>query len=46
MIKKLRVYAGPEHPHHAQSPRVLDLKDVAAPHDPDQAHTIEEVTGA
>jgi large subunit ribosomal protein L13 len=46
MIKKLRVYAGPEHPHQAQSPRVLDLKDVAAPHDPEQAHTIEEVTGA
>jgi large subunit ribosomal protein L13 len=46
MIKKLRVYAGPEHPHQAQSPRGLDLKDVAAPHDPEQAHTIEEVTGA
>jgi large subunit ribosomal protein L13 len=46
MIKKLRVYAGPDHPHGAQSPRVLDLKDVAAPHDPEQAHTIEEVTGA
>jgi large subunit ribosomal protein L13 len=46
MIKKLKVYAGPDHPHQAQSPRVLDLKDVAAPHDPEQAHTIEEVTGA
>lgn len=45
MLKKLKVYAGPEHPHAAQNPKVLDLKDVAAPHDPEQAHTIEEVTG-
>jgi large subunit ribosomal protein L13 len=46
MLKKLKVYAGPDHPHSAQNPQVLDLKDVAAPHDPEQAHTIEEVTGA
>ena len=46
MLKKLRVYAGPAHPHSAQNPKNLDLKEVAAPHNPDQAHTIEEVTGA
>lgn len=46
MIKKLKVYAGPEHGHSAQNPKVLDLKPIAAPHNPDQAHTIEEVTGA
>jgi hypothetical protein len=46
MIKKLKVYSGPDHPHGAQSPKVLDLKDVASPHDPERAHTIEEVTGA
>jgi large subunit ribosomal protein L13 len=46
MLKKLRVYAGPAHPHSAQSPKTLDLKEVAAPHNPEQAHTIEEVTGA
>lgn len=46
MIKKLNVYAGPEHPHSSQKPKVMDVKQVAAPHDPDQAHTIEEVTGA
>jgi large subunit ribosomal protein L13 len=46
MLKKLKVYAGPEHPHAAQSPKVLDLKKVAAPHDVEQAHTIEEITGA
>ncbi|HEU4481304.1 MAG TPA: 50S ribosomal protein L13 [Actinomycetota bacterium] len=45
MLKKLRVYAGPEHSHHAQNPQPLDLKEVAAPHNPEQAHTIEEVTG-
>ncbi|HVM36538.1 MAG TPA: 50S ribosomal protein L13 [Actinomycetota bacterium] len=45
MITKLKVYAGSEHPHGAQSPQVLDLKPVAAPHDPEQAHTIEEVVG-
>ncbi len=46
MLKKLKVYAGSEHPHEAQNPRVLDLKPVAAPHDPERAHTIQEVTGA
>lgn len=25
LIKKLKVYAGPEHPHQAQKPRALDL---------------------
>jgi len=25
MFKKLKVYAGPEHPHHAQKPETLDL---------------------
>ncbi len=45
MIKKLKVYSGGEHPHGAQSPKPLDIKDVAAPHNPEQAHTIEEVTG-
>ena len=25
MMKKLRVYAGPEHPHEAQRPEVLDF---------------------
>lgn len=44
MLKKLKVYAGPEHRHSAQNPKVLDLKEVAAPHNPEQAHTIEEVT--
>lgn len=45
MLKKLKVYAGPEHPHGAQDPKSLDLKGVAAPHDPGQAHAIEEITG-
>lgn len=45
MIKKLKVYAGESHPHSAQDPKVLDLRKVAAPHDPEQAHTIEEVAG-
>jgi large subunit ribosomal protein L13 len=45
MAKKLKVYAGPEHPHGAQNPTALDLRDVAAPQDPEQAHTIEEVAG-
>jgi large subunit ribosomal protein L13 len=31
MLKKLRVYAGPAHPHAAQDPKTLDLKEVAAP---------------
>ncbi|MDP9068558.1 MAG: 50S ribosomal protein L13 [Actinomycetota bacterium] len=43
MLKKLKVYAGPEHTHSAQNPKPLDLRDVAAPHNPDQAHTVEEV---
>jgi large subunit ribosomal protein L13 len=46
MLKKLKVYAGAEHPHGAQDPKVFDLHGVATPHRPDQAHTIEEVTGA
>jgi len=25
MLRKLKVYAGPEHPHHAQQPRPLEL---------------------
>lgn len=28
MIKKLKVYAGPEHPHQAQQPQALDLKKI------------------
>ncbi len=44
MIKKLKVYAGEEHPHGPQNPKVLDLKSVAAPQNLEQAHTIEEVT--
>lgn len=43
MLNKLKVYAGPEHAHAAQNPQPLDLKEVAAPHNPDQAHTVEEV---
>ena len=43
MLRKLKVYGGPEHPHSAQNPKPLDLKQVAAPHHPEQAHTIEEV---
>jgi large subunit ribosomal protein L13 len=43
MLKKLRVYAGAEHQQGAQNPKPLDLKDVAAPHNIEQAHTIEEV---
>ena len=30
MIKKLKVYAGPDHPHSAQSPVVIDLKAAKA----------------
>lgn len=45
MLKKLKVYAGPQHPHGAQNPRAKDLSKVAAPHDATQAHTIEEITG-
>ena len=43
MLKKLKVYAGAEHSHSAQNPKPLDLKEVAAPHNIEQAHTIEEV---
>jgi large subunit ribosomal protein L13 len=46
MLKKLKVYAGPEHLQKAQNPIPRDLKEVAAPHDASQAHTIEEVAGA
>jgi large subunit ribosomal protein L13 len=46
MLKKLNVYSGPEHPHAAQKPRSLDVRKVAAPHSPEQAHSIQEVTGA
>jgi large subunit ribosomal protein L13 len=45
MLKKMKVYEGSQHPHSAQNPKPLDLKKVAAPHDPTQAHTIGEVTG-
>jgi large subunit ribosomal protein L13 len=44
MLKKLKVYAGAEHHHAAQNPKALELRDVAAPHNPEQAHTIEEVS--
>ena len=29
MLKKLKVYAGPEHPHQAQQPQTLDLDAIA-----------------
>lgn len=45
MLKKLKVYGGPDHPHGAQNPKTLDVRQVAAPHNPEQAHTIGEVTG-
>ena len=45
MLKKLKVYPGAEHPHHSQKPKPFDVKEVAAPHNIEQAHTIEEVTG-
>lgn len=44
MLKKLKVYAGAEHNHGAQNPKTLDIKTVAAPANPDMAHTIDEVT--
>jgi large subunit ribosomal protein L13 len=44
MIKKLKVYAGDQHPHAPQGPKNYEIKAVAAPHNPDQAHTVEEVT--
>ena len=43
MLKKLKVYAGAEHPHGPQKPKTLDIKEVAAPHNIEQAHTVEEV---
>jgi large subunit ribosomal protein L13 len=43
MLRKLKVYAGPDHPHGSQKPKDLDLKAVAAPHNIEQAHTAEEV---
>lgn len=45
MLRKLKVYAGPEHGQGAQNPKPWDIKEVAAPLNPEQAHTIEEVTG-
>lgn len=45
MLKKLKVYAGAEHPHKAQHPKPLDLHRVVDPHNVEQAHTLEEVTG-
>lgn len=45
MVKKMKVYAGPQHPHSAQSPQPMDVKKIAAPRNPEQAHTVEEVTG-
>jgi large subunit ribosomal protein L13 len=44
MLKKLRVYVDAEHPHSPQSPKSLDIRKIAAPHDPAQAHTLGEVT--
>jgi large subunit ribosomal protein L13 len=29
MAKKLKVYAGPEHPHAAQSPQAFEITQVA-----------------
>ena len=29
MLKKLKIYAGPEHPHQAQQPKTLDLAPIA-----------------
>ncbi len=46
MLKKLKVYAGAEHPHGSQNPKEYDIRGVATPHSPEQAHTVEEVTGA
>ena len=45
MLKKLKVYPGLEHPHSAQNPKEYDVKKVAAPHNLEQAHTVEEITG-
>ena len=43
MLKKLKVYTGAEHPHGPQNPKVYDLHGIVEPHNPDQAHTLEEV---
>lgn len=45
MLKKLKVYAGPDHPHKAQNPKLLDLHRVIDPHNVEQAHRLEEITG-
>ena len=45
MLKKLKVYAGTDHPHKSQNPKAYDVKKVATPHNVEQAHTVEEVTG-
>ena len=45
MLKKLKVYDGPDHNQQSQNPKPLDLKEVAAPQNLEQAHTIQEVTG-
>jgi large subunit ribosomal protein L13 len=45
MLKKLKVYAGAEHAQSSQKPKPFDVTGVAAPHNPEQAHTIEEVIG-
>lgn len=44
MLKKLKVYSGAAHPHGPQNPKPFDLHAVVEPHNPEQAHTIEEVT--
>ena len=45
MLKKLKVYDGPDHNQQSQNPKPLDLKEVAAPQNLEQAHMIQEVTG-
>jgi large subunit ribosomal protein L13 len=45
MFKKLKVYPGTDQPHGSQNPKTYDIKRVAAPHNIEQAHTVEEVTG-
>jgi len=29
LIRKLKVYAGPEHPHEAQQPKPFEIKQIA-----------------
>jgi large subunit ribosomal protein L13 len=43
MLKKLKVYSGENHPHGAQDPKELDIRDIVTPRNEEQAHTIEEV---